>query len=86
LTSWHDHWHPPKILGIDFGDIELASAVAFDLGVILTVVGAVMRALAQYSKLGRTAAEFQINVRPFDFDPSLSDAPPGTSGSAGEVI
>ncbi len=86
LTSWHDHWHPPKILGIDFGDIELASAVAFDLGVFLTVVGAVMLALAQYSKLGSTAAEFQINVRPMDFDPSLSDAPPGTSGSAGEVI
>jgi multicomponent K+:H+ antiporter subunit A len=82
LTSWHDHWHPPVIplgtyggqaYGWDFGEFEFASAVAFDLGVFLTVVGAVMLALAQYSKLGSTAAEFQINRKPMDFDPSLPD-------------
>jgi multicomponent K+:H+ antiporter subunit A len=86
MTSWHDHWHPPKILGVDFGDIELASAVAFDLGVFLTVMGAVMLALAQYAKLGSTAAEFQINASPMDYDPSRSDTQPATPGTTGEVV
>jgi len=45
LKSWHDHVHLPLI-----GDIELASAMVFDLGVYLTVVGACMLIL---SKLGR---------------------------------
>jgi multicomponent K+:H+ antiporter subunit A len=81
LKSWHGHWHPPKVLGIDFGDIELASAVAFDLGVFLTVVGAVMLALAQYAKLSSTAAEYQTNVRPMDVDPSLNDLGTGQPGN-----
>lgn len=37
LTSAHVHVHPPLL-----GDIHLASAAAFDLGVYLTVVGAAM--------------------------------------------
>jgi multicomponent K+:H+ antiporter subunit A len=69
LTSWHDHWHPPKLLGIDLGDIEVASAMAFDLGVFLTVIGAVMLALAQYSKLGVVATNSKIDVSPMDCDP-----------------
>jgi len=79
LTSWHDHWHPPKFLGIDFGDIEAASAMAFDLGVFLTVIGAVMLALAQYSKLGIIAVDAQVNANPMDCDP-LNHQPPATGG------
>jgi len=44
LKSWHDHIHFPLL-----GEIELASAMAFDMGVYLTVVGACMLIL---SKLG----------------------------------
>jgi len=45
LKSWHGHFHL-----FPLGNIELASAMAFDLGVYLTVVGACMMIL---SKLGR---------------------------------
>ncbi len=47
LKSGFDHFYIPVI-----GDFELSSAMAFDLGVFLTVVGGVMLALAQFSKLG----------------------------------
>lgn len=46
LTSWHDHVHIPFI-----GDIELASAMAFDLGVYLAVIGATLLILANLGKL-----------------------------------
>jgi multicomponent K+:H+ antiporter subunit A len=45
LKSWHGHLH-----FFFLGEIELASAMAFDLGVYLTVVGACMMIL---SRLGR---------------------------------
>jgi len=45
LKSWHGHFHLPVL-----GDIALSSAMAFDLGVYLTVVGACMMIL---SKLGQ---------------------------------
>ena len=45
LKSWHGHFHIALL-----GEIELASAMAFDLGVYLTVVGACMMIL---SRLGR---------------------------------
>jgi len=45
LKSWHGHYHLPVL-----GDIALSSAMAFDLGVYLTVVGACMMIL---SKLGQ---------------------------------
>jgi len=51
LTSAFGHFHLPIV-----GEFELASAMAFDLGVFLTVVGAVMLALANLSKLGRRAS------------------------------
>ncbi len=47
LTSAHDHVHLPLI-----GDIELASAAAFDLGVFLCVLGAVVLAIAALARLG----------------------------------
>ncbi len=48
LKSWHGHPHLPLI-----GAIELASAMVFDLGVYLTVVGACMMIL---SRLGRLSS------------------------------
>lgn len=46
LTTWFDHFHLPWI-----GEFELASAMLFDLGVYLTVVGAVLLILANLGKL-----------------------------------
>ncbi len=46
LKSWHGHSHIPIL-----GDVELASAMAFDLGVYLTVVGACMMILSQLGHL-----------------------------------
>ncbi|WP_018981869.1 monovalent cation/H+ antiporter subunit A [Salinimonas chungwhensis] len=46
LTSWFDYFDIPWI-----GKIELASAIIFDLGVYLTVVGATLLILANLGKL-----------------------------------
>lgn len=46
LKSWYDYFH---ILGLS--EFELASAALFDVGVFLTVVGAVMLALVNMGKL-----------------------------------
>ena len=46
LTSWFDHFHLPLV-----GEFELASAMIFDLGVYLTVVGATLLILANLGKL-----------------------------------
>lgn len=51
LTSWFDYFSLPLI-----GKFELASAMLFDTGVFLTVLGAVMLALAQLSHVGQRAA------------------------------
>jgi len=54
-------------------EIHLASAAAFDLGVFLTVVGAVMLALASLSRIGRRAGE-GVNLTAMDIDP-LAEPP-----------
>ncbi|TDO95917.1 monovalent cation/H+ antiporter subunit A [Marinomonas balearica] len=46
LTSWFDYFYLPAI-----GKFELASAMIFDLGVYLTVIGATMLILANLGKL-----------------------------------
>ena len=46
LTSWFDYFQLPV-----FGEIELASAIAFDLGVYVTVVGATLLILASLGKM-----------------------------------
>lgn len=46
LTSWFDYFYLPVI-----GKFELASAMVFDLGVFLTVVGATMLILANLGQL-----------------------------------
>ncbi len=48
LTSWHGHFHLPVV-----GDIELATATLFDLGVYFAVIGAVMLALSNLAKMGK---------------------------------
>jgi multicomponent K+:H+ antiporter subunit A len=52
------------------GEFELATAMAFDTGVFLTVIGAVMLALANLSRIGRRAEHLTINEEPMDVDPS----------------
>jgi multicomponent K+:H+ antiporter subunit A len=52
LTSAHGHGHLPVL-----GDIALASAALFDLGVYLTVVGATMLMLSVLGAAGRKADE-----------------------------
>ncbi|WP_445428514.1 monovalent cation/H+ antiporter subunit A [Alishewanella sp. HL-SH05] len=46
LTSWFDYFHLPIL-----GELELASAIAFDLGVYLTVVGATLLILSSLGKM-----------------------------------
>ena len=46
MTTWFDHFHLPVV-----GEFELASAMIFDLGVYLTVVGATLLILANLGKL-----------------------------------
>ncbi|UZJ46121.1 monovalent cation/H+ antiporter subunit A [Marinimicrobium sp. C6131] len=52
LTSTFTHVHWPFV-----GDFELASAMAFDVGVYVTVVGATMLILAHLGKLAQTTHE-----------------------------
>ncbi|WP_028031475.1 monovalent cation/H+ antiporter subunit A [Gemmobacter nectariphilus] len=48
---------------------ELATAMGFDLGVFLTVIGAVMLALSSLSRIAIRAGE-TVNLEPMDTDPS----------------
>ena len=61
LTSTFDHFHLPLV-----GEFELASAMAFDTGVFLTVVGAVMLALANLSRIGRRAEALPVSEAPME--------------------
>jgi multicomponent K+:H+ antiporter subunit A len=51
------------------GTFELATASLFDLGVFLTVLGAVLLALASLSRIAIRAGG-TVNAEPFDIDPS----------------
>jgi multicomponent K+:H+ antiporter subunit A len=64
LTSSFGHFHI-----YPWEDFELATAMAFDAGVFLTVVGAVMLTLASLSRIGRRTGE-TVNDEPMDVDPS----------------
>lgn len=65
LTSAYGYF---KLPGLE--KFELATAMGFDLGVFLCVVGAVMLALNSLSRIARRAGE-TVNVKPMDID--LSD-------------
>ncbi|ETX27405.1 monovalent cation/H+ antiporter subunit A [Roseivivax isoporae] len=76
LTSSFTYIHLPPI-----EEFEVASAAAFDLGVFLTVVGAVMLSLESFSRLARrsqsTPAEHAM-----DIDPSRGRGDAGLKGGA----
>ncbi|QCO56018.1 monovalent cation/H+ antiporter subunit A [Pseudorhodobacter turbinis] len=55
---------------------ELATAAIFDLGVFLTVVGAVMLALASISRIAIRAGE-TVNIEPFDIQPDEDEKTEG---------
>jgi len=61
LTSGYDYFHLPLV-----GEAELATAMAFDLGVFLTVVGVVMLTLANLSRVGRKAEPQPADAGPMD--------------------
>lgn len=61
LTGAFDYFYLPII-----GKFEVASALGFDVGVFLTVVGGVMLALAHLSDLGRWVSHAPVNERPMD--------------------
>src|SRR6056297_4152986 len=73
LTSDFGYLHFPPI-----EEFEWATAIAFDIGVFLTVVGAVMLALNSLSSMAQRAGE-TVNVRPMDVDPAR-DTDPDTNG------
>ncbi len=62
---------------------ELATAALFDLGVFLTVVGAVMLSLASLSRIARRTGE-TVNLDPMDIDPSVERQVPVMAPKGGE--
>ena len=64
LTSGYDYFHFPPI-----EEFELATAMLFDLGVFLAVLGAVMLMLYSLSRIAHYAGE-TVNPEPMDYDPS----------------
>jgi len=69
LTSYFTYVRIPP-----FQKFELATAALFDLGVFLSVVGAVMLSLESFSRLARRAHVPDIE-HPMDIDPSRDDPP-----------
>ncbi len=53
-------------------EFEWATAMAFDLGVFLAVLGAVMLMLYSLSRIARYAGE-TVNIEPMDYDPSAQE-------------
>ncbi len=74
LTSAYTYVHLPPI-----EEFELATAMLFDLGVFLTVLGAVMLMLYSLSRIARYAGE-SVNVGPMDYDPSVPAEERGKEG------
>ncbi len=68
LTSYFEYVRIPP-----FHKFELATAAAFDLGVFLAVVGAVMLSLESFSRLARRA-HVPDAEHPMDIDPSREQA------------
>jgi len=75
LTSDFGYLHFPPI-----EEFEWATAIAFDVGVFLTVVGAVMLALKSLSSMAQRAGE-TVNISPMDVDPARDDAQDAKGGA-----
>ena len=72
LTSYFTYVRIPP-----FEKFELATAALFDVGVFLSVVGAVMLSLESFSRLARRSESIE-SEHPMDIDPSREDLPPQT--------
>ena len=57
LTTWFDYFYIPFV-----GKTELASAIVFDLGVYLTVVGATLMILASLGNMTANAEKEEVNI------------------------
>jgi len=57
MTTWFDYFDIPLI-----GEVELASALIFDLGVYITVVGATLMILASLGELTADASKEEVNI------------------------
>jgi multicomponent K+:H+ antiporter subunit A len=75
LTSTHGTFHLPLI-----GEVEFASAMGFDLGVMLTVVGGVMLSLRQISRVEQRAEREPVPEGPMDIR-LPTDREPETAGT-----
>jgi len=64
LTSWYTHVHWPVV-----GDFELATAMLFDVGVYLTVVGAAMLVLAHLGQI-ESGTHKRIETRAAEWSPA----------------
>ena len=71
LTTGFDYFDLPVV-----GEFELATAMLFDTGVALTVVGAVLMALAQLARAAQRAEQEPANREPMDVDPRREEAGP----------
>jgi multicomponent K+:H+ antiporter subunit A len=76
LTSTYGHLDWPIV-----GEFELASAMAFDLGVFLTVVGVMVLSLAQLSRVARRLDPAPESAEPMDV--KLEGAASGAAGREG---
>ena len=79
LTSAFTYIHLPPI-----EEFELATAMLFDLGVFLTVLGAVMLMLYSLSRIARSAGE-TVNEEPMDYDPRVDDPRAASLTSKAEI-
>lgn len=57
LTTWFDYFDIPFV-----GKTELASAIVFDLGVYLTVIGATLMILASLGNMTANAEKEEVNI------------------------
>ncbi|MCB5191369.1 monovalent cation/H+ antiporter subunit A [Methylobacillus arboreus] len=76
LTSTFDHLHIPIL-----GELELASAMAFDLGVYLVVVGTSLLILINLGMIHQVSYLPRANKNPGSKDAKPGRAAPDTSGS-----
>jgi multicomponent K+:H+ antiporter subunit A len=80
LTSAHVNIHLPGL-----GEFGLASAIVFDLGVMLTVVGAVLMSLRQISRIEQRAEHTPIPEGPMDIRLPADREPDAAPADAGEA-
>ena len=57
MTTWFEYFDIPFI-----GEIELASALVFDIGVYITVVGATLMILASLGQLTVNVPKEEVNT------------------------